>query len=83
MEAAKSATTTSQAHPQEPQWDTGYGVATRVTMSSSYYPSHGYPESSLRAGTSTSARYPDCYASLEWYASYATDQAERAVEGIG
>jgi hypothetical protein len=24
--------TTPQAHPQEPRWDTGYGVATRVTI---------------------------------------------------
>jgi hypothetical protein len=68
---------------RSPSGTLGMGVATWVTMSSSYYPSRGYPESSLRAGTSTSARYPDCYASLEWYASYATDQAERAVEGIG
>jgi hypothetical protein len=32
MEAAQQTTTTPQAHPQEPQWDTGYGVATRVTI---------------------------------------------------
>jgi hypothetical protein len=32
MEAAQQTTTTSLAHPQEPQWDTGYGMATRVTM---------------------------------------------------
>jgi hypothetical protein len=49
----------------------------------SYYPSHGYPEPSLRARTSTSARYLDWYASLERYISYGVDQAERAVEGIG
>jgi hypothetical protein len=48
-----------------------------------YYPSHGYSESSLRAGTSTSTRYPDWYAPLEWYAGYEADQTEHAVEGIG
>jgi hypothetical protein len=26
MEAAQHTTTTSHAHPQEPQWDNGYGV---------------------------------------------------------
>jgi hypothetical protein len=26
MEAAQQTTTTTQAHPQEPQWGTGYGV---------------------------------------------------------
>jgi hypothetical protein len=31
MEAAQQTTTTPQAHPQEPQWDTRYGVATQVT----------------------------------------------------
>jgi hypothetical protein len=49
----------------------------------SYYPSHGYPEPSLRARTSASARYPNWYAPLEWYISYGVDQAERAVEWIG
>jgi hypothetical protein len=32
MEATQQTTTTPQAHTQEPQWDTRYGVATRVTM---------------------------------------------------
>jgi hypothetical protein len=32
MEAAQLTMTTSQAHPQWPQWDTGMGVATWVTM---------------------------------------------------
>jgi hypothetical protein len=32
MEAVQQATTTPQAHPHEPQWDTAYGVATQVTM---------------------------------------------------
>jgi hypothetical protein len=40
--------TTLQAHPQEPQWDTGYGDGySDHHESSSYYPSHGYPESNL------------------------------------
>jgi hypothetical protein len=50
---------------------------------SSYYPSHCYPESSLRTGTSTSAKYLDRYTPLERYVSYEADHAERAVEGIG
>jgi hypothetical protein len=50
---------------------------------SSYYPSHGYPEPSPGAETSTSTWYPDCYAPLEWYVSYGADQSERTVEGIG
>jgi hypothetical protein len=48
----------------------------------SYYPCHGYPKPSLRAGTSASARYPDWHAPLERYVSYGVDQAERVVEGI-
>jgi hypothetical protein len=76
MEVAQQAMTKPQAHPQEPQWDTGY-------RGDSYYPSHSYPEPSLRVGTSASARYPNWYAPLEWYASYGVDQAERAVKGIG
>jgi hypothetical protein len=48
----------------------------------SYYPSYGYPERSLQAGTSTSARYPDWYAPLEQYVSYGVDQAKRVVEEI-
>jgi hypothetical protein len=51
--------------------------------SGSYYPSHGYPEPSLQAETSTCARYPDWYTPLEQYISYGVNQAERAVEGIG
>jgi hypothetical protein len=41
-------TTTLQAHPQEPQWDTRYGIGySGHHEGSSYYPSHGYPEPSL------------------------------------
>jgi hypothetical protein len=48
MEAAQQTTTTPEAHPQEPQWDTGYGVDySGQHESGSYYPSHGYPEPSL------------------------------------
>jgi hypothetical protein len=84
MEAAQQATTTLQAHPQEPQWDTGYGGDYSGHHEvSSYYPSHGYPEYILRARTSASTRYPDWYAPLERYASYWADQAEHAVEGLG
>jgi hypothetical protein len=46
-----------------------------------YYPSHGYPEPSLRARTSASARYPNWYAPLERYVSYGVDQAKRVLEG--
>jgi hypothetical protein len=49
----------------------------------SYYPSHGYPEPSLQAGTSTSARCPNLYAPLKRYVSYEVDQAQHVVEGIG
>jgi hypothetical protein len=83
MEAAQQTMTTPQAHPQEPQWDTGYGVGyTGHHEGGSYYLSHGYPEPSLGAKTSASARYPDWYAPLERYVSYEVDQVERAVEGI-
>jgi hypothetical protein len=83
MEAAQQTTTTPRAHPQEPQWDTGYqGGYSGHHEGGSYYPSHGYPEPSLWAETSTSSRYPDWYAPLEWYISYGVDQAERVVEGI-
>jgi hypothetical protein len=83
MEAAHQTMTTPQAHPQEPQWDTRYGVGySGHHESGSYYPSHGYPESSLRARNSAFGRYPDWYAHLERYISYGVDQAERAVEGI-
>jgi hypothetical protein len=84
MEAAQQATTTLQAHPHEPQWDTGYeGVYLGYHEGDSYYPSHSYPEPSLRARTSTFARYPHWDAPLERYVSYGVDQAERVVEGIG
>jgi hypothetical protein len=81
MEAAQQTTTTLQAHPYEPQGDTGYGDGySGHHKGGSYYPSHGYPEPSLRARAS--ARYPDRYAPLERYIGYGVDQAERAVEGI-
>jgi hypothetical protein len=74
MEVAQQTTTTPQIHPQEPQWDTGYeGGYSGHYEGGSYYPSHGYPKSSLRARTSTSARYPDWYAHLERYISYEVD----------
>jgi hypothetical protein len=83
MEAAQQTRTTSQAHPQEPQWDIGYGGDySGYHEGGSYYPSQGYPEPSLWVETSTSARYPDWYAPLERYVSYGVDQAERTVEGI-
>jgi hypothetical protein len=58
----------------EPQWDTGYGGGDMgYHEGSSYYPSQGYPEPSLRARTFASARYPDWYAPLEQYVSYGVD----------
>jgi hypothetical protein len=76
--------TTPQAHHQEPQWDTGYGGGSLGHhVGGSYYPSHGYPDPSLRSRTSASTRYPDWYAPLERYINYGVDQAERAVEWIG
>jgi hypothetical protein len=84
MEAVQQTTTSPQAHPQEPQWDTGYGGGYSGHHEGGiYYPSHGYLEPSLRVGTSTSARYTDWYAPLERYVRYGVDQAEHAVEGIG
>jgi hypothetical protein len=63
MEAAQQTTATPQAHPQEPQWDTGYGGGySGHHESGSYYPSHGYPERSFQAKTFAFARYPDWYA---------------------
>jgi hypothetical protein len=48
MEAAQQTMTPPQSHPQEPQWDTGYGGGySGHHESGSYYPSHGYPEPSL------------------------------------
>jgi hypothetical protein len=83
MEAAQQAMTALQAHPHEPQWDTGYGGGySGYHGGGSYYPSHGYPKPSLPAGTSTSAKYPDWYSPLEWYVNYGVDWAKRAVEGI-
>jgi hypothetical protein len=71
MEAAQQTMTTSPAHPQEPKWDTGYGVGySGHHEGGSYNPSHDYPEPSLRTGTSTSARYPDWYAPLERHINY-------------
>jgi hypothetical protein len=84
IEEAHQTTTTLQAHPQEPQWDTGYGGGySGYHEGGSYYPSQGYPEPSLWAETSTSARYLDWYATLEWYISYGVDQAKHAMKGIG
>jgi hypothetical protein len=84
MEAEQQTMTTPYAHPQEPQWDTGYGGGySGYHEGGSYYPSHGYRESSLQAGSSASAMYPNWYAPLERYVSYGVDQAERVVEGIG
>jgi hypothetical protein len=83
MEAAQQTTTTSHALPQEPQWDTRYGGGySGYHEGGSYYPSQGYPEPSLRAKTSASARYPDWHTPLERYANHRVDQAEREVEGI-
>jgi hypothetical protein len=83
MEAAHQTMTTPQAHPKEPQWDIEYGGGySGHHESGSYYPSHGHPEPSLRAGTSSSTRYPNWYAPLERYARYGVDQAESIVEGI-
>jgi hypothetical protein len=84
MEVVQQTITTPQAHPQEPQWDTGYGSGySGYHEGGSYYPSQGYPEPSLRAEISTSTRYLDWYVPLERYISYGVDQAERAVEEIG
>jgi hypothetical protein len=45
MEAAQQTTTRLQAHPHEPQWDTGYGGGYSVYHESgSHYPSVGYHE---------------------------------------
>jgi hypothetical protein len=47
LEAVQKTMTTLQAHPQEPQWDNGYGAGySGHHESGSYYPSHGYPEPS-------------------------------------
>jgi hypothetical protein len=69
--------------PLGAQWDIEYrGGYSGHHESGSYYPSHSYSEPSLRAGTSTSTRYPDWYTHLERYGSYEVDQAEHTVEGI-
>jgi hypothetical protein len=74
MEAAQQTTTTPQAHPQEPQWDTGYGGGySGHHERGSYYTSHSYPEPSLQGRTSASARYPDWYTPLKRYVSYGVD----------
>jgi hypothetical protein len=74
MVAAQQTMTTPQAHPQEPQWDIGYGGGSSGHHASgSYYPSHSYPEPSLRAEISTSTMYPDWFAPLEQYISYGVD----------
>jgi hypothetical protein len=60
MEVAQQTTTTLQAHPRKPQWDTGYGGGySDYHEGGSYYPSQGCPEPSLRARTFASARNPD------------------------
>jgi hypothetical protein len=47
MEASQQTMTTPQAHPQQPQWDTGYGVRySGHQEGGSYYPYHGYPKPS-------------------------------------
>jgi hypothetical protein len=80
MEAAQQTMTTPQAHPQELQWYTRYGVGySGHHEGGSYYPTHSYPEPSLLARTSASARYLDWYAPLERYVSYGIDQAKHAV----
>jgi hypothetical protein len=57
-EAAQQTMTTLQAHPQEPQWDTGYGAGySSHHEGGSYYPSHDYTEPSLRARTFACARF--------------------------
>jgi hypothetical protein len=66
---------------RSPSGTLGMEVATRVTMRVVVI-TLGFPEPSLRARTSASARYLDWYAPLERYISYEVDQAERAVEGI-
>jgi hypothetical protein len=38
MEAAQQAMTTLQAHPQEPQWETGYGGGYSGYHEGGYYP---------------------------------------------
>jgi hypothetical protein len=47
MEVAQQAMTTPQAHPQEPQWDTGYGGGYSGYHEGPYYPFVGYPEPSI------------------------------------
>jgi hypothetical protein len=77
MEATQQTTTTPQAYPQEPEWNTRSGVATQVTM-------RVVVITPLKVTPSlASARYPDWYAPLERYISYGADQAKCAVEGVG
>jgi hypothetical protein len=80
MEATQQTTTTLQAHPQEAQWVTRYGVATWVTMRVittpiTLTPSLAFePEPPPLLGTLTGM--------LEQYVSYGVDQVERTMEGI-
>jgi hypothetical protein len=80
MEAAQQTTTTLQAHPQDAQWVSGYGVATRVTMRVittpfTVTPSLAFePEPPPLLGTLTGM--------LEQYISYGVVQVERTMEGI-
>jgi hypothetical protein len=74
MEAVQQTTITPHVNPQGPEWETGYGGGfSGHHEGGDYYPSHGYPEPSLRAKTSASARYPDLYTPLERYVSYGVD----------
>jgi hypothetical protein len=83
MEVAQQTTTTPQAHPQEPQWDTRYGGGYLGHHEvGSYYPSHGYPKPSLRVEPSAFVRYPDWYDPLKRYVRYGVDLAEHVLEGI-
>jgi hypothetical protein len=52
MEEAQQTMTTPQAHPQEPQWDTGYGGVYSGYHEVIVITSQGYPEPSLQARTS-------------------------------
>jgi hypothetical protein len=52
MEEAQQTMTTPQAHPQEPQWDTGYGGGYSGYHEVIVITSQGYPEPSLQARTS-------------------------------
>jgi hypothetical protein len=66
-----------------PSGTLGMGLATWVTMRVVVTIPLMVTPPSLRARTSTSARYPDWYTPLERYVSYVVDQAKCTVEGIG